>query len=78
MEQLWLGYDGLTVRYAEIAAVLIYHPSLARRILTTSGRIPPNIRAIIVTEDGAFLPSSLTAEQLRLRVARWRTTQQAD
>jgi hypothetical protein len=72
MDWLWLGYDGLSIRFAHVAAVLLYHPSLDARIIGAYGRVPANIRAVVVTDDGAFLPSSWPAEQLRRRWSRWR------
>ena len=73
MDLLWLGYDGLSIRFADLAAVLVYHPSLDARILSAYGRVPTNIRAVAVRSDGAFLPSSWPAEQLRRRWASWRS-----
>ena len=72
MDLLWLGYDGLSIRFVDLAAVLVYHPSLDARILSAYGRVPANIRAVAVRSDGAFLPSSWPAEQLRQRWANWR------
>jgi hypothetical protein len=72
MELLWLGYDSLSVPYGDVVAVLLYRPSFDARILTAYGRVPANIRAVVVTSDGAFWPSSWPAEQLRQRWAGWR------
>lgn len=72
MEQLWLGYDGLSVRYVDVTAVLLYHPSLAARVIDAYGSVPANVRAVVVTGDGAYLPSSWPPEQLRRRWSRWR------
>lgn len=76
MDQLWLGYDGLTVECAQVSAVLLYQPALASKVLRSYGRIPANIRAVVVTGDGAYLPSSWTAQQLRVRLTRWRSSLQ--
>jgi len=73
MDLLWLGYDGLSVRYADIAAVLFYRSALDTRIEDAYGHVPANVRAVVVTSDGNFWPSSWDADQLRLRLARWRT-----
>jgi hypothetical protein len=73
MDLLWLGYDDLSVRYLDVAAVLLYNSSLDARIIRAYGRVPANIRAVVVTDDGLFLPSSWPAEQLRRRWARWRS-----
>ncbi len=75
MDLLWLGYDDLSVRYLDVAAVLLYNSSLDARIISAYGRVPANIRAVVVTDDGLFLPSSWPAEHLRRRWARWRSTQ---
>lgn len=72
MELLWLGYDGLSVRYADVAAVLFYRSTLDARIISAYGRVPLNVRAVVVTGDGVFWPSSWRAEHLRQRWARWR------
>ena len=72
MDLLWLGYDGLSIRFADLAAVLVYNSSLDARIISAYGRVPANIRAVVVRSDGAFLPSSWPAEQLRQRWASWR------
>ena len=73
MDLLWLGYDDLSVRYGDVAAVLLYHSSLDARILSAYGRVPANVRAVVVTGDGLFLPSSWSAEQLRQRWSHWRS-----
>lgn len=72
MDLLWLGYDGLSVRYVDIAAILLYNPSLNARIIRAYGRVPANIRAIVVTGEGTYLPSSWTVEHLRQRLLQWR------
>lgn len=76
MEQLWLGYDNLSLRYTEISAVLYYTPALDSRIRAAFGRIPRNIRAVVLTVDGAFWPSSRDVAQLRHQLANWRETEQ--
>lgn len=72
MNQIWLGYDGLSLPYDQVAVVLIYQPALRGHVLQSYGRIPANIQAIVVTDRGEYLPSSWTAQQLRQRLARWR------
>lgn len=69
----WLGYDGLSLPFAEVAAVLIYQPALDARILLSYGTLPSGIRAVVVTGDGRYLPTRLDVEQLRRRWALWRT-----
>lgn len=72
VEQLWLGYDGLTVQFTTIVAVLHYRSSFNGQIVAGWGRVPANIRAVVVIEDGQYLPSSRAPEELRLRIAAWR------
>ena len=72
MDWLWLGYDDLSIRFIDVTAVLLYHPSLDTRIASAYGRVPANVRAVVVSSTGAFLPSSWPAEQLRRRWSRWR------
>ncbi len=43
MDLLWLGYDGLSVRFVDVTAVLLYHPSLDARIVSAYGRVPANV-----------------------------------
>lgn len=72
MDVLWLGYDGLSLPYAQVAAVLIYRPALDGRITQSYGRVPANIRAVVVTGAGEYFPSSWTAQHLRERLSHWR------
>jgi hypothetical protein len=72
MDMLWLGYDDLAVRYVDIVAVLFYRPGLDVRIVGDYGRVPVNVRAVVVTSDGLFWPSSRHAEQIRRSWSRWR------
>jgi hypothetical protein len=72
MDLLWLGYDGLIIRYADIVAVLFYRPTLDAHLLRDYGHIPATVRAVVVTRDGAFWPSSWRAEHLHRRWVRWR------
>jgi hypothetical protein len=72
MELIWLGYDNLSVRFDDIAAVLLYRSALDRRIIRSYGRVPENIRSVVITGDGSCWPSSRHADQLRYSWARWR------
>ncbi len=72
MDLLWLGYDGLDVQYADVAAVLFYRPDLDDRIASSYGSVPQHIRAVVVTQDGHYLPSRWRAEQIRMFWAHWR------
>jgi len=75
MDTLWLGYDGLTLSFHEIAAILLYQPALDARIALTFGSVPGGIRAVVVTSRGAFLPARWRADELHRRWARWRLAQ---
>lgn len=72
MDQIWLGYDNLSVQVAHISAVLFYKSALDRQIIHSYGRVPYNIRAVVVMDDGQYWPSSRAVEPLRLQWARWR------
>jgi hypothetical protein len=74
MDLLWLGYDGLSVRYIDVAAVLFYHPSLDGRVVTSYGVVPARVQAVIVTSDGAFFPSRWSVDELRTRLIHWRNS----
>ncbi|HMO57070.1 MAG TPA: hypothetical protein PKA05_08310 [Roseiflexaceae bacterium] len=72
MEELWLGYDGLSVRFADVVAVLRYEPALDQRIRAAYGRVPPTTRAVIVIHDGSYWPARWEIAQIRHRIAAWR------
>lgn len=76
MDVLWLGYDGLSVPYAEVVAIVFYRPALDARIARACGRVPDTIGAVVVTSNGAFLPARWRAELLRQWLARWRAGEQ--
>lgn len=71
MELMWLGYDGVSVPYSDIVAVLFYRPSLDIRIIHSYGRVPIAIRAVVVTADGVCWPSRWQVEHLRKRWQHW-------
>ncbi|GIV96571.1 MAG: hypothetical protein KatS3mg057_1228 [Herpetosiphonaceae bacterium] len=72
MDKLWLGYDGLNIPFGQIVAVMRYRRAWDRHILRTYGRIPANIRAVVVTDDGSYYPAGRTLEDLHARWAAWR------
>lgn len=72
MDLLWLGYDGLAVPYTDVVAVLLYQPALDVRIERAYGRVPPGIRAVVVTASDAYWPSRWDVAWLRQRLADWR------
>lgn len=69
MDLLWLGYDGLAVAYTDVVAVLLYQPALDARIARAYGRVPPGVRAVVVTAGDAYFPSRWDPEWLRRRLA---------
>ncbi len=73
MDQIWLGYDNLSVHVAHISAVLFYQRALDRQIIHSYGRVPGNIRAVVMMDDGQCLPSSRAVEPLRRQWARLRS-----
>ena len=73
MDQIWLGYDNLSIQFEHISAVLFYRQSLDSQIIRSYGRVPYNIRAVILTDDGHCWPSSRQVEPLRRQWARWRS-----
>lgn len=72
MNTCWLGYNGLALPYAEIAAVLFYRSVLDARIVRAYGYVPGGVRSVVVTADGEYLPARWTADQLRRRWVYWR------
>jgi len=72
MDVLWLGYDGLSVAAVAVDKKLLYRPALDARIVSAYGRVPANVRAVVMTSDGAFWPSSWSPAQIRRRWASWR------
>jgi hypothetical protein len=72
MNELWLGYDSVSIPFEQVAAVLIYQRAFDRQILLTHGVLPPVINAVVVTADGRYLPSRWRADQLRQRLSGWR------
>lgn len=65
MAILWLGYDGLALATSEIVAILHYRPALDRQIIAAYGSVPSGIRAVVVTQTGAYLPTRWDVAQLR-------------
>jgi hypothetical protein len=72
MDTIWLGYDGLDLPLGEISAVLRYQPVFDKRIEQAYGQVPPGVRAVIVTQAGAYVPARWEAQQIRQRWAAWR------
>lgn len=72
VDTLWLGYDGLTVSYAEMVAVLFYQPTFDGHIVAAWGSVPTGVRAVVVTTDGRYFPARWRVDQVRHAWARWR------
>ena len=73
METLWLGYDGLSVPYRQVVAVLVYMRPLDGLVQRSYGHVPAGVRAVVLTSAGEYLPARWTPQQLRQRWASWRT-----
>lgn len=73
MNTLWLGYDALALPFDQIIAVLLYRPALDGLIIRAYGSVPRGVQAVVVSADGAYLPSAMPPEQLRRRWAEWRS-----
>lgn len=75
MDTLWLGYDGLTIPYREVSAVLFYQSALDMRVVQSYGSVPVGVCSVVVTAGGNYLPARWHAEHLREQWARWRMQQ---
>jgi hypothetical protein len=72
---LWLGYNGLTVPYRSVVAVLFYRSVLDPRIEHAYGIVPGGVRSVVVTADGDYFPARWRVSHVRQRWARWRMRQ---
>jgi hypothetical protein len=72
--ELWLGYDGLLVPLASITAVLAYQPAWDRRIIHAYGSVPPDVRAVVLLDDGRALPARRALNDLHARWTEWQAT----
>ncbi len=72
MDNLWLGYNGLNVSFADVIAVLLYQSAYDRLITRTYGHVPRGVRSIVVTSHG-YLPARWQVEDLRRRWCSWRS-----
>lgn len=75
MDILWLGYNGLTVLFADVVAVLHYQPALNGRITVAYGNVPSGVQTVVVTAQGDFFPSRWRVEQIRRSWSIWRIQQ---
>jgi hypothetical protein len=74
MDTLWLGYDGLTVPYGKVVAILVYMVTLDRLVERSYGSVPQGVQSVVLTNEGKYLPARWTPQQLRHRWANWRNT----
>lgn len=72
---LWLGHDGLSVELAAIRALLTYQPAWDRRIAQSYGRVPSDVRAVVLLHDGRMLPARRALDDLHARWAAWQASQ---
>jgi hypothetical protein len=72
MDMLWLGYDGLSIPLSRIVAVVHYRQAWDSFIVRTYGQVPPNVRTIVVTDDGGYYPALRSLDDLHRRWASWR------
>lgn len=73
MDILWLGYDGLSVPYRQVVAVLIYIAPLDGLLERSYGRVPAGVQAVVLTSRGEYLPARWSPQHLRQRWAAWRS-----
>jgi len=72
METLWLGYDGLSVPYGQVVAVLIYQHAFDGLLARSYGHVPLGGQAVVLTSSGDYLPARWPPQHLRQRWATWR------
>ena len=48
MNQIWLGYDNLSIQLEHVSAVLFYQRALDSQIIRSYGHVPCNIRAVVL------------------------------
>ncbi len=75
VETLWLGYNGLTVPYHSVVAVLFYRAVLDPRIERAYGMVPGGVRSVVVTSDGDYFPARWRGSHVRQRWVHWRMRQ---
>ena len=76
--ELWLGYDGLVVPFDLISALLVYQPAWDRRLMQAYGRVPADVRAVVLLNDGRMLPARRALDDLQARWSAWQATQPDD
>lgn len=76
-QELWLGYNELLVPFDAISALLVYQPVWDRRIAQAYGRVPGDVRAVVLLSDGRTLPARRTLSDLHARWTAWQAGQAA-
>lgn len=76
-QELWLGYNELLVPFDAISALLVYQPVWDRRIAQAYGRVPSDVRAVVLLVDGRTLPARRTLSDLHARWTAWQANQPA-
>ena len=69
--ELWLGYDGLSVAFALISAVLVYAPAWDRRIAQAYGAVPGDATPLVLSTDRPGFPSRRARADLHRRWTDW-------
>jgi len=69
MDVLWLGYDGLSVVAGSVKKKLLYRPALDARIVSAYGRVPANVRAVVMTRWSRDSPAK--AQEVTLGAGTW-------
>lgn len=68
---MWLGYDGLSVRYTRVSAIVAYQATWDRRIIQAYGEVPADVCAVVLLEDGKALPARRPLEELHQQLVAW-------
>lgn len=76
--ELWLGYDALVVPFDLISALLVYQPAWDRRLAQAYGRVPADVRAVVLLNDGRMLPARRALADLQARWSAWQARQSDD
>lgn len=76
-QELWLGYHELLVPFDAISALLVYQPVWDRRIEQAFGRVPGDVRAVVLLCDGRTLPARRALSDLHARWTAWQADQSA-
>jgi hypothetical protein len=70
-DEVWLGYDGGVIRFAEISALLLYQPVWDRRLRQHWGAVPAGVQTVVLLTDGRVLPARFALADLHARWVAW-------